>query len=271
MDEKKLEKLKKENVVDNSRLEELISQDITPKMEKEFFEVLKQSRLFMPIDFGPDAFKDIENKKPGDRIEGPDGFSIQFLTDRNGNKAVPLFTSEEMMEKAGARTSVMAIYMSDLAEMLKQTDRYSVIAINPFTESNLNMPIGGFLAQFGDEDELEIEDIRNDDLREFLHKKELSQEDTDEFGEKLLKSIMIIGCVDTDDGTNFVLIWNDENKAHLPLFTDIDEFKKIFANHKEDVYPQAYRFADLMKVADENLVINPASESLVLDPKIFKG
>ena len=106
-------------------------------------------------------------------------------------------------------------------------------------------------------------------LREFLHEKELSQEDLIEFSAKLLKSIMITGCVDADDGTNFVLIWNNENKPHLPLFTDIDEFKKIFDNYKEDVYPQAYKFTDLIKVAKDDFVINPASESLVLNPEMF--
>ena len=79
MDEEKLDKLKKETEVDNSRLEELIKQDITPEMEKEVFELLKQSKLFLPVDFGPDAFKGIENTKPGDEIECPSGFNIQFL------------------------------------------------------------------------------------------------------------------------------------------------------------------------------------------------
>ena len=264
MDKKNLD----ETVIDNSRLEELMEGEITPKMQMEFMEILKESRLFLPVDFGPDAFNGIENAKEGDVIDGPKGFDIQFLTDDNGRKAVPLFTSDEMMEKAGARTSVIVIYMSDLADMLKQTDKYSVIAINPFTEYGLNMPMQAFLSQF--EDELEIEDIRNDDLRELLDKKEFSQEDANEFGEKLLKSIMITGCVDADDGTNFVLIWDNENKPHLPLFTDIDEFKKIFDDYNEDVYPQAYHFTDLVKVAKEDLVINPASESLVLNPEIFK-
>ena len=263
-----MDQTKDKTAVDNSRLEELIRQDITPQMQKEVFDVLKKSRLFMPVDFGPDAFKDIENTKPGDVIEGPDGFSIQFLTDADGNKAVPLFTSEEMMEKAGARTSVMVIYMSDLADMLKQTDRYSVIAINPFTEFDLNMPTGAFLAQF--RDEAEIADIKNDKLTELLGKKDLSEDELKELGEELMTSIMITGCVDADDGTSFVLIWNDDKKPHLPLFTDVDEFEKIFGNHKEDVYPQAYHFTDLVKVAKEDLVINPASESLVLDLEMFK-
>lgn len=137
-----------DTVVDNSRLEELLMQDITPQMEMEVFTLLKEARLFLPVDFGPDALKGIEDSKPGDKIEGPEGFTIQALTDSEGRKAVPLFTSEAMMNEAGALTSVMVMYMSDLAGMLKQTDRYSVIAINPFTKYGLNMPIGAFLAQF---------------------------------------------------------------------------------------------------------------------------
>ena len=50
-------KLDEDTAVDNSRLEELIRQEITPQMQMEFFEVLKESRLFLPVDFGEDAFK----------------------------------------------------------------------------------------------------------------------------------------------------------------------------------------------------------------------
>lgn len=251
--------LDEDTAVDNSRLEELIRQDITPQMQREVFEILKESRLFLPVDFGADAFNGIENSKPGDVIEGPSGFGIQFLTDDKGNKAVPLFTSEEMMAKAGVHTSVMVIYMRDLAGMLCQSDRYSIIAINPFTEFDLNMPIEAFLAQF---------DIRPDGLREIMAKEDL---DGDELVEKLMSSQMIVGCVDADDGTSFVLIWDNDKKPHLPLFTDIDEFKKIFENYSGDVYPQAFDFADLVDAAKDDLVINPASESLVLDLETIKG
>ena len=51
MDESELEKLKKESEVDNSRLEEIMTREITPEMQMEFFEVLKESRLFMPVTF----------------------------------------------------------------------------------------------------------------------------------------------------------------------------------------------------------------------------
>ncbi len=267
MDKQNLNELKEESAVDNSRLEELIRQEITPEMQREFFKELKDARLFLPVDFGPDAFKGIENTKPGDEIEGPEGFSIQFLTDADGNRAVPLFTSEEMMENAGARTSVIVIYMSDLADMLRQTDRYSLISINPFTEFDLNMPIQAFLSQF--EDEFHIEDVENKRLRQLLE--DLSDDTIGEFSQRLLSSVMITGCVDADDGTNFVLIFNKDKKPHLPLFTDLDEFKKIFDDYKTDVYPQAYHFTDLVKTAKEDMVINPASESFVLNPEMFKS
>ena len=69
--------------VDNSRLDELIKSGIIPQIQRDFFEILKESRLYMSVDFG-DAFHGIENKKPRDVIEGPEGFSIQFLTDSGG-------------------------------------------------------------------------------------------------------------------------------------------------------------------------------------------
>ena len=150
MDDKKLDELRKETAVDNSRLEEIMKQELTIEMQREFFEIFKDSQLFMPVSYSPNLFEGIENAEVGDVVEpeGRIGFDIQFLTDDKGNKAVPLFTSSEIMESAGVRTSSIAIFMSDLAFMLKQTEKYSVIAINPFTEHDLNMPIGAFLSLF---------------------------------------------------------------------------------------------------------------------------
>lgn len=148
--EKDLDELKKEAVVDNSALEELMKHEITPETQREFLEIFKESQLFMPVNFSANMFEGIEDAQVGDVIEpeGQVGFDIVYLTDENGNKAVPLFTSDEAMEAAGAKSSVIAIFMSDLAEMLKQTDKYSVIAVNPFTEFDINMPVGAFLGLF---------------------------------------------------------------------------------------------------------------------------
>lgn len=272
IDKQNTDELKNEANDDNTRLEELTKEEITPIMQIEFLNILKESRLSMPVSYSENMFEGIENAKVGDVIEptGQMGFNIEFLTDNNGNKAVPLFTSNKMMEAANFRSSTYVLYMSDLADLLRQTDKYSLIAINPFTDYNMNIPIETFLNLFNNESEIEINDIKNDEIKELLHQENLSDEELKEFGEKLLTSVMIVGCVNADDGTNFVLIWDDNDKPHLPLFTDIDEFKKIFNNYKRDIYPQAYKFEDLVKVANENMVLNPASESIVLDPEMFK-
>ena len=142
--------LKNETPDDNKRLEELMKEEITPIMQFEFLNILKESRLSMPVSYSENIFEGIENAKVGDVIEpaGQIGFNIEYLTDNNGNKVVPLFTSNEMMEAANFRSSTYVLYMSDLADLLKQTDKYSLIAINPFTEYNMNIPIETFLNLF---------------------------------------------------------------------------------------------------------------------------
>ena len=142
--------LKKEAVVDNSALEEIMKKKITPESQAEFFEIFKESQLFMPVTFSENMFEGIDDAEVGDVIEpqGQIGFDINYLTDSEGNKAVPLFTSDEAMQNAGLQSSVYGIYMSDLADMLKQTDRYTVIAINPFTDFDISMPVQAFLSLF---------------------------------------------------------------------------------------------------------------------------
>ena len=143
--------------IDNTKLEKLMEKEITPEMEKEFFETLKDSQMFLPVTYTANMFEGIENAKVGDVLEpkGQVGFSINYLTDENGNKAVPLFTSDAMMKKAGVASSANVMFMSDLADMLSQTDKYKIIAINPFTEHDLNFPVEAFLRLFKEPSEEE--------------------------------------------------------------------------------------------------------------------
>ncbi|WP_407411086.1 SseB family protein [Methanobrevibacter sp.] len=169
MDDKHLQDLKKEAIIDNSQLEEIIKKDITPEMQKEFFEVFKDSQLFMPVSFSADMFKGLESAKPGDVLETPKqtGFDINYLKNSDGEKAVPLFTSDKVMQEAGVKSSVFVLYMSDLAEMLKQSDEYSTVVVNPFTPSELNIPIEGFLNLFREVSDEEKEFL--DSINELLH------------------------------------------------------------------------------------------------------
>ena len=87
MDEEKLNELKEQGAMsDNTRLEELMRQEITPEMQREFFEILKESQLLMPVTFSPNMFEGIENAKEGDVFEpqGQAGFNINYLKDNQG-------------------------------------------------------------------------------------------------------------------------------------------------------------------------------------------
>lgn len=142
-----MEEMKKEAMIDNSKLEEIMKKEITPESQREFLLLLKDSQLFMPVTFSENMFEGIENSKEGDIIEpkGQVGFDINFLKGNDGTRAVPLFTSSDVMESTGVKSSAVAIFMSDLAGMLKQTDKYSAIVVNPFTEFEISMPIEAFL------------------------------------------------------------------------------------------------------------------------------
>ena len=49
MEEYELEDLKRQTVVDNSGLEKILEEEITPESQQEFFEMFKKSQLYMPV------------------------------------------------------------------------------------------------------------------------------------------------------------------------------------------------------------------------------
>ncbi|MBR2557576.1 MAG: SseB family protein [Methanobrevibacter sp.] len=144
--------------MENTKLEELIkNMDMgipNSRQKEEFLNEFKESQLLMPVIFNEDLFEDLKNSKPDESFapEGRLAFDINFLKREKDIKEVPLFTSEEMMESAGLESSAIAIFMSDLADMLEQANgKYSMIAINPFTNLSVDMPLDSFLNLFGDE------------------------------------------------------------------------------------------------------------------------
>ena len=137
--------------LNNSELEKLIKsykEEITAEKEKTLTEMLKQSHLFLPVNFSDNIHESVENRKPGEIIspEGPVGFDIMYLTGDDGTKAIPLFTSDEMMKLANYEYSRIAYHVIDLLDMFaKATDRYDVVFINPYTDFELGMPLQRFL------------------------------------------------------------------------------------------------------------------------------
>ena len=124
--------------MDNSKLEKLMKQEITPEMQNELFDMLRQSELLLPVEFSQETADE----------EGHVGFNINYLSDDEGTMILPLFTSPEVMKSVGLESSLLEISLDDLAGMLMQTDKYSVVSINPFTDYDVNMSMDDFLDLF---------------------------------------------------------------------------------------------------------------------------
>ena len=134
--------------IDNTKLEELMKD---PEKEGELIEELKKSQLFLPVIYPENSF-DIEGAKVGDVIQGPSGFNINYLTENNGNKAIPLFTSDKIMDKVGLRSSTIVMYVPDLANILRGAEKnYEYVTINPLAENGVDMATITFLNLFSDD------------------------------------------------------------------------------------------------------------------------
>lgn len=154
--DEKVEEFKRQTMVDNSRLEELIKDMdegfVGPGKQEEFHELLRKSQLFMPVVFGQNMHDAVENSRPGEIFvpEGQVGFDINYIKLQGNERAIPLFTSKELLESTGLQSSTIAIFMSDLVKMLKESNRYSLVAINPFTDLLVQIPFSSFLALFNE-------------------------------------------------------------------------------------------------------------------------
>lgn len=189
-----MDELKNQTEIDNSKLEKILEKDITPQMQVEFFEILKESQFFLPVTPSANMFEGLEDAKVGDTFtpKGQAGFDINYLTDAEGNKAVPLFTSDEMMEKAGLRSSVIVMFASDLADMLKESDRYQVIAINPFTDHDINMPFEAFISLLDEPSQEEKEIISSiNEMVEMLRKHSYTLDEDMAFMLRLDENFMV--------------------------------------------------------------------------------
>ena len=151
-----------DNGIDNTKLEKMMENQ---EKQEEFIEELRKSQLFLPVIFSENMFEGIEDSKPGDvfTLKEPSGYDINFLTDNNGNRAIPLFTSNEKMKEGGLRSSAMVMYVPDLANMFKRLkNNYKYVSINPLCEIGADMPIVPFIKLFATKEEEPIDvDMNN--------------------------------------------------------------------------------------------------------------
>ena len=131
------------DLIDNSKLEDLLEFDEFGdiKNEEEFLKLLKTSQLFVPVDFTQDRYGGFDCE--GQEVR----FDIKCLTSDNGLKAVPIFTSLDILSERGIETSTVALHMNNLAIILLE-EEYYVVVINPFSEMSADIPCETFLEMF---------------------------------------------------------------------------------------------------------------------------
>ena len=129
--------------IDNSELEDIML--IEPGMmtiadEEEFFRLLKEAKLFIPIHWEKEEVFNIEDQSVVDVIKPvpPLGFNFISLTVNNNERALVAFTRKEIMKEIKLKKDHIIMNMRDLAKILYGFgDVFSSIIINPQTEHSI--------------------------------------------------------------------------------------------------------------------------------------
>ena len=114
----------------NQKLKELISiplDEASQKDDESLIEELKKAELIMPIEI-------ISNDPPE--------FKPLKLEDENKNIFVALFSDEDELVKSNVEFSVINISTENLAKII--SDDFNGVAINPFSEFQLKIPLNEF-------------------------------------------------------------------------------------------------------------------------------
>ena len=133
--------------IDNSELEDIML--IEPGMmtiadEEEFFRLLKEAKLFIPIYLEKEEVFDIENQSVIDVVKPipPLGFNFISLTIKDNERALVAFTRKEIMKEIKLKRDHIVMNMRDLAKILFGLgDVFSSIIINPQTEHSIMISV----------------------------------------------------------------------------------------------------------------------------------
>lgn len=140
--------------IDNSELEDIML--IEPGMmtladEEEFFRLLKEAKLFIPIYMEKEEVFDIENQSVIDVIKPipPLGFNFISLNIKENERALVAFTRKEIMKEIKLKRDHIVMNMRDLAKILFGLgDVFSSIIINPHTEHSIMISVSTFIDLF---------------------------------------------------------------------------------------------------------------------------
>ena len=140
--------------IDNSELEDIMliePSNMTIADEEEFFRLLKEAKLFIPVQMDKEEVFDIENQRVVDVIKPipPLGFNFITLTSDKGEKSVVAFTRKEIMKEIKLKTDHIVMNMRDLAKILYGLgDVFSSIIINPQTEHSIMIAVPTLIGLF---------------------------------------------------------------------------------------------------------------------------
>lgn len=140
--------------IDNSELEDIML--IEPGMmtiadEEEFFRLLKEAKLFIPIHWEKEEVFNIEDQSVVDVIKPvpPLGFNFISLTINENERALVAFTRKEIMKEIKLRKDHIVMNMRDLAKILYGFgDVFSSIVINPQTEHSIMVNVSTLIDLF---------------------------------------------------------------------------------------------------------------------------
>lgn len=140
--------------VDNSELEDIML--IEPGMmtiadEEEFFRLLKEAKLFIPIHWEKEEVFNIEDQSVVDVIKPvpPLGFNFISLTINDNERALVAFTRKEIMKEIKLKKDHIVMNMRDLAKVLYGFgDVFSSVVINPQTEHSIMVNVSTLIDLF---------------------------------------------------------------------------------------------------------------------------
>lgn len=124
---------------------------------------------------------------------------------------------------------------------------------------------------------MKIENITHNHLKKILNDNfdilesggELTEDDYAGLLMELFYSVLISPAKMVDGEYFFVLMGDDEDNQFIPLFTDLIEYRKLFANDDE-VTAMFYDFDYYLEAELDLIVINPASECFTLNTQVLK-
>lgn len=146
--------LNEERKIDNSELEDIMliePANMTIADQEEFFRLLKEAQLFIPVQMDKEEVFDIENQRVVEVIKPipPLGFNFISLNLNDGTRALVAFTRAEIMKEIKLKRDHIVMNMRDLAKILLGFgDTFSSIIINPQTEHSIILSVPSFLNLF---------------------------------------------------------------------------------------------------------------------------